>query len=180
MAARCLKLVAIGAFVGVPLLACASYGSEPAESGHSVVDYLSEVARTEMDFLDREIERCSELAADRQVGQDEAMVELQRRFGRELMVSALGHLHFRNQLNCELSARQSLSYTLATLVNAAGDDKALAGDIADYPKSLLYPSERELAYEVRYQTLPQDLTEALESILGTEPFDLLSALDIEG
>ncbi|SDU06526.1 hypothetical protein [Halopseudomonas salegens] len=179
MVARCLNLLIITAALGGPVLAWASSGNDRHHENQPVVDYLSHSARLEIKQLEQEIERCSHAARSREISQDEVLADLQSEYGREALISALGHLHFRNQLQCELAARQSLSYTLATLDSVADDEAVIVDEIASYPRSLLYPSARELAYELRYEDLPSELKGSLEALLGSEPFDLLTVLDFD-
>lgn len=178
MVAQCLKLLAAGLILSSPLMAYASPEKAHPQVNQPTVDYLSQIALLKIEQLDQEIERCSHVAQSREITLHDVLDSLQSEYGREALVHGLGHLHFYNQLHCELPARQSLSYILMTLDNISDEETVIIDSIANYPRSLLYPSVQELTYELRYKELPSELTATLEATLGNKPFDLLRALDV--
>lgn len=179
MAVQLYKIIIVMAFLGGPLFVSASDKINHNQEVQPVIDHLTQIARTGMVYLDQEIERCSHAAKTRIFTHDLEVADLQSKFGREALIIALGHLNFRNKLHCELPARQSLSYTFETLYNVPYKHEDIDGDIASYPRTLLYPNERELAYQLKYEGLPPELKGALETILGSEPFDLLRVLNFD-
>ena len=142
-----------------------------------VVEHMTQLAREAINHLDRELERCSHTARSRELVPVQ-LVELQSRYAREPLLTAVAHLSLRNRQQCELAARQALSYTLVTLDQLTNNSSTIAEDIASYPRRLLYPDARDIDLKLRYQQLPAALRDSLEQILGREPFDAVRAMDL--
>ena len=177
MAGRYLAAFIAGAAVAGTTISYAAAGEGQHLEQQPVVEHMTQLARVAINHLDQELERCSHAARSRELVPDQ-LVELQSRYGRETLLTALAHLSLRNRQQCELSARQSLSYTLATLDQLTNDSSTIAEDIASYPRRLLYPDTRDIDLKLRYQQLPAALRDSLEQILGREPFDAVRAMDL--
>lgn len=99
---------------------------------------------------------------------------------REDVLIAVGHLSFRNTLECEKEARHALFYAAGTLTNVIGELNLSSEALGEIERVLIYPPLRDLEYRVKYRKLDVELRKYLEKAIGDQPYDLIPALEENG
>jgi hypothetical protein len=93
--------------------------------------------------------------------------------------AALAYLSRRNYVACEGALRPQLAYGLGAMTAVATEYGVTAPELEALPEvnaELLYPSSRDIEWELAYERLPEAAREYLDGVVGTEPFDLVEAL----
>lgn len=95
---------------------------------------------------------------------------------RKDMVLAVGYLAQRNRYACSQRALADLLHSATVLERAQKDYGQPPGTVGNQLAELVQPSPRYFEMAVAYSQLPADARTALETALGTAPFDLTAAL----
>lgn len=157
------------------LVACSSSTSDSRVSEDAVSQLLSERLSASLVELKTAIEQCEKAEEERgALTLSESTLE---EFSREQLLIGLGHLHFHNRFECEKQSRQAVAFDLGVM-RERGAENVSAGHLESINRSLIYPSEPQLEYEAKYQDLPDELISALESSVGSQPFNLMESLRI--
>ena len=97
---------------------------------------------------------------------------------REDAVTAIAFLQFRNYFLCEQEARLKLAFHLGTMESLKKELGLEIKPIENIQSTVSYPSEKELILEIKYLALSEEIRSYFESVLGNEPFDLMTTLEV--
>lgn len=95
---------------------------------------------------------------------------------RKQLISALAHLSTRNYALCEGRTREALAFALGTLASLADQFNLNFDSIEGIENQLIYPSSRDIALEIEFLNLNDQVKSILLSTVGDHPFDLITTL----
>lgn len=86
-------------------------------------------------------------------------------------------LDHNNTFTCQKDAQLQFAYDIGMLVSVQRYYKMDYQESLDIASGLIYPSvEDKLEYLIKYSTLPVELREYLEKIIGDKPFDFVNSI----
>ncbi|BFM05901.1 hypothetical protein [Halioxenophilus aromaticivorans] len=92
-------------------------------------------------------------------------------------ITAVSFISFNNYYECERKERHNFAFLLATLKNLQVELNVATDSIERIQSLAVYPSSKEIKLEIDYLKLSAEKRAYYESVLGTQPFDLMTVLE---
>ncbi len=95
---------------------------------------------------------------------------------KQQIIAALTHLSDRNYALCEGRAREALAFAMGTLSSLAAQYKLKDESIKNIENYLIYPSGRDIGFEIEFSNLNDEVKSLLLNAVGDQPFNLITTL----
>lgn len=159
--------------------------STACSAGKAENDFEVEaLARAEREFLDattefgETIELCSQKADKESVPIIDAEKLSQLGAERGDILVGLAYLSAENMFRCERDARLAMAYRAGALSYLRKELGKASDEVEKVERGFIYPSIQYYKYQIEYEKLPQNLKLYLEEAAGSEPFDVIKAIDV--
>jgi len=141
-----------------------------------ILEYVSRnILKASSDYGLR-IEYCDRITFSSQTPKLDKEMLIASDVAREDAVTAVAFLQFRNYFLCEQEARLKLAFHLGIMESLKRELGLEIKSIENIQSTVSYPSKKELALEIKYFTLSEEVRDYFESVVGNKPFDLMATL----
>lgn len=181
------RLTAAGILLAALTAATSVASQEPTpSSGHDLSADLELIRLAKRDFnqaaanLQATIDACDRKAAANPVPVLKKVELTMLRAKPEDLQVGLGHLGSINRLECERDARLAMAFAAGNLTQLLNELQVpLAATEQEQQARAFQPTE-QLRYRAQYAHLTPELKHYLETVIGSEPFDLPKTLAANG
>lgn len=130
--------------------------------------------------LSATIDACNRKAATNSVPALKKVELTMLRARREDLRVGLGHLGSHNTFQCERDARVALAFAAGNLEQVMNEMQVPLSENEAAQAASAFPPTEHLRYRAQYARLTPELKHYLETVIGSEPFDLTAALATHG